>query len=213
MPRTFGHRKGVETVRRVIETCGEIGVTYLTLFGFSSENWTRPEDEVGELMRLLRYYLSSEVVDLHERNIRLRVIGDRSRLSTEIVALIENAERLTSENTALHLTIALSYGSRQEITCAAQKLAEDVAAGRLKPEDVTEERLGAALFTSDLPDPDLLIRTSGEQRISNFLLWQAAYTEFVFVDTLWPDFGKDDLLAAISEFHRRDRRYGAVASS
>lgn len=213
LPRTVGHRKGMETVRRVIEACGELGIGYLTLFGFSSENWTRPEEEVGELMRLLRYYLSSEVADLHRQNIRLRVIGDRSRLSSEIVALIENAEALTEANTALKLTVALSYGSRQEITAAARAVAARVAAGELDAKDITPEHLSAALFTADLPDPDLLIRTSGEKRISNFLLWQAAYTEFVFIDTLWPDFGKDDLMEAVSEFHRRDRRYGAVAGT
>lgn len=213
MPRTLGHRKGVETVRRVIEGCGDLGVGYLTLFGFSSENWTRPDEEVGELMRLLRYYLSSEVADLHQKNIRLRIIGDRSRLSAEIVALIENAEALTANNTALQVTIALSYGARQEITAAARHLAQQVADGVLDPAQVTQEHMSRALFTADLPDPDLLIRTSGEKRISNFLLWQAAYAEFVFTDTLWPDFGKADLVQAVCEYHRRDRRYGAVAGN
>lgn len=213
MPRTIGHRKGVDTVRRTIEACGDLGIEYLTLFSFSSENWTRPQDEIGELMRLLRYYLSSDVADLHRRNIRLRVIGERDRLSSEIVALIENAERLTSENTAMNLTIALSYGARQEIASAARRLAEQVADGTLRPEEVDEDRLSACLFTADLPEPDLLIRTSGEKRVSNFLLWQLAYAEFVFADVLWPDFQKEDLIAAISEFHRRDRRYGAVAGS
>ncbi|MEQ8967191.1 MAG: isoprenyl transferase [Azospirillaceae bacterium] len=210
MPRTLGHQRGIEAVKRTLEAAGELGIAYVTLFGFSSENWSRPEEEVGELMRLLRVFLRSEVAELHRRGVRLRMIGDRSRLDPDIVEMIGHAEVLTRENDALHLTVALSYGGRQEIAAAARHLAEDVAAGRLSPADIDEDAVAGRLFTTDLPDPDLIIRTSGEKRISNFLLWQAAYAEFMFVDTLWPDFSREDLEAAVGEFQRRERRYGAI---
>ena len=212
LPRTAGHRKGVEAVRRTVEAARELGISYLTMFGFSSENWRRPEGEVFDLMQLLRLYLRSEIAELHRNGIRLRVIGDRSRLSADIVTMIEKAEELTRGNTELNLTIALSYGGRQEIVSAARRMVEDALAGRLSPEEVTEESFTARLLTRDIPDPDLLVRTSGEQRISNFLLWQSAYTELVFVDTLWPDFTKRDLEDAIREFNQRDRRFGAVGT-
>jgi undecaprenyl diphosphate synthase len=212
LPRTAGHRKGVESVRQVIKGARELGVEYLTLFGFSSENWRRPEGEVIDLMHLLRFYLRSEIAELHRSGIRLRVIGDRARLSADIQSMIANAEDLTKGNTALHLTIALSYGGRQEIVAAARRLAEDAKSGRIDPSEVGEDAFGSYLLTADLPDPDLLIRSSGEKRISNFLLWQCAYTEMVFIDTLWPDFTKRDLENAIEEFHRRVRRFGAVGS-
>jgi undecaprenyl diphosphate synthase len=212
MPRTFGHQQGVEAVRRAMQAAGDLGVEYLTLFGFSSENWSRPVEEVGELMRLLRMFLRSEVAELHRKGVQLTVIGDRDRLDKDIVDLIEHAERLTRDNRALRLTVALSYGSRQEITQAARRLAEDVAAGRIDPGAIDEQAFGRRLFTAGLPDPDLIIRTSGEKRISNFLLWQAAYAELVFLPTLWPDFDKPDFEAAIGEFQRRERRYGAVVS-
>jgi undecaprenyl diphosphate synthase len=212
LPRTAGHRKGVEAVRRTVEAARELGISYLTMFGFSSENWRRPEGEVFDLMQLLRLYLRSEIAELHRNGIRLRVIGDRSRLSADIVTMIEKAEELTRGNTELNLIIALSYGARQEIVSAARRMVEDALAGRLSPEDVTEESFSARLLTRDIPDPDLLVRTSGEQRISNFLLWQLAYTELVFVDTLWPDFTKRDLEDAIREFNQRDRRFGAVGT-
>jgi undecaprenyl diphosphate synthase len=212
LPRTAGHRKGVEAVRRTVEAARELGVPYLTMFGFSSENWRRPEGEVFDLMQLLRFYLRSEIAELHKNGVRLRVIGDRSKLSGDIVTMIEKAEELTRGNTELNLIIALSYGSRQEIADAARQMVRDALEGRLRPEDVTEESFSARLLTRDIPDPDLLIRTSGEQRISNFLLWQSAYTELVFVDTLWPDFTKRDLEDAIREFNQRDRRYGAVGT-
>ncbi|WP_188262219.1 isoprenyl transferase [Azospirillum tabaci] len=210
LPRTAGHKKGVDAVRRTVEAAGELGIGYLTIFSFSSENWRRPEEEVSDLMQLLRFYLRSEIADLHRNGVRLRVIGDRARLSKDIVGLIENAETLTRDNRKLTLVVALSYGSRQEITLAARRLAEEVKAGTLDPADITEDRLSERLFTADIPDPDLIVRTSGEKRISNFLLWQAAYAELVFVDTLWPDFSKRDLEAAIEEFHRRERRFGAT---
>jgi undecaprenyl diphosphate synthase len=212
LPRTAGHRKGAEAVRRAIEAARDLGVAYLTIFSFSSENWRRPQGEVIDLMQLLRFYLRSEIADLHRNNVRLRIIGDRERLDPDIISLIDKAETLTHDNSGLTLVIALSYGSRQEITAAARNLAREVAAGRLSPEDIDEERFAGCLLTRDIPDPDLLIRTSGEQRISNFLLWQVAYTELVFVETHWPDFTKRDLEDAIREFHRRDRRFGAVGT-
>jgi undecaprenyl diphosphate synthase len=212
LPRTAGHRKGVEAVRRTVEAARELGIPYLTMFGFSSENWRRPEGEVFDLMQLLRFYLRSEIAELHKNGVRLRVIGDRSKLSGDIVTMIEKAEELTRGNTELNLVIALSYGSRQEIADATRQMVRDALEGRLRPEDITEESFSARLLTRDIPDPDLLVRTSGEQRISNFLLWQSAYTELVFVDTLWPDFTKRDLEDAIREFNQRDRRYGAVGT-
>jgi undecaprenyl diphosphate synthase len=212
LPRTAGHRKGAEAVRRAIEAARDLGIAYLTIFSFSSENWRRPQGEVVDLMQLLRFYLRSEIADLHRNNVRLRIIGDRERLDPDIISLIDKAETLTHDNSGLTLIIALSYGSRQEITAAARNLAREVAAGRLNPDDIDEERFAGCLLTRAIPDPDLLIRTSGEQRISNFLLWQLAYTELVFVETHWPDFTKRDLEDAIREFHRRDRRFGAVGT-
>ncbi len=212
LPRTAGHKRGADSVRRIVKSSAELGISYLTLFGFSSENWTRPETEVRDLMGLLRFYLEREVAELSREGVRFRVIGDRERLPADTVKLIENAERSTAHNTRLNLTLALSYGSRQEIVAAARKLAVEVAAGRMKPEDIDEDAFARRLFTDAIPDPDLLIRTSGEQRISNFLLWQLAYTELVFTDTLWPDFGHAELEAAIATYRSRDRRYGGVTS-
>jgi undecaprenyl diphosphate synthase len=212
LPRTAGHKRGADAVKTVIEGAVEMGVGYLTLYGFSSENWKRPAAEVSDLMGLLRYYLRSEIAYLHKQGVRFRVIGDRGRLAPDITSLIEEAERLTADNHTLTLIIALSYGGRAEIATAARHLAEDVAAGTLRPEDVDEAAVAGRLFTADVPDPDLLIRTSGEQRISNFLLWQLAYSEFMFVDTLWPDFSKEDFRNAIREYQRRERRYGATTA-
>ncbi|MBF0354258.1 MAG: isoprenyl transferase [Alphaproteobacteria bacterium] len=208
LPRTAGHRKGAEAVRATIKACRELGIRYLTLFGFSSENWKRSPDEVGDLMGLLRFYLRNEVKELHSAGVRLRIIGDRSRLSKDIVDLIETSEAKTAANTALDVVMALSYGGRQEIVTAARNLAQEVKAGNLDPAAIDEDAFSRRLFTAGVPDPDLLIRTSGEKRISNFLLWQAAYAEFVFQDVLWPDFGRAQLEEAISEFHGRERRYG-----
>jgi undecaprenyl diphosphate synthase len=213
LPRTAGHRQGAEAVRRTVGAAIEFGVSYLTLYGFSSENWKRPANEIEDLMGLLRRYLRAEIAELHKQGIRLRVIGDRRRLPRDIVRLIEDAEAHTAESTRLDLIIALSYGGRQDIVAAARRMAEDAAAGRLDPAAIDEERFGAALSTRGIPDPDLVIRTSGEQRISNFLLWESAYSELVFVDELWPDFGKEELAEAIGEFQRRDRRYGAAIGS
>lgn len=211
LPRTAGHKRGADAVRATVRAARELGISYLTLFGFSSENWKRPAAEVTDLMGLLRLYLRSEIAELHANGVRLRVIGDRARLAADIVEQIEKAEALTKSNTTLNLTIALSYGGRQEIAAAARALARDAFLGRINPDSIDEDALAGKLFTADIPDPDLLIRTSGEQRLSNFLLWQLAYSELVFLDVLWPDFGKPDLEAAIAAFHRRERRYGASA--
>jgi undecaprenyl diphosphate synthase len=213
MPRTLGHRQGAEAVRRTIEAAGEAGISYLTLFGFSSENWQRPADEVRDLMGLLRRYLRSELAEIRKNGIRLRFVGDLTRLPPDIVATIREAEDLTDAGSGLNLTIALSYGGRQEIVSAARRLAERAAAGEIDPAAIDEQLFERELLTLGLPDPDLMIRTSGEQRISNFLLWQSAYSELVFVDKYWPDFGKEDLEAAIEEYARRDRRYGARPDS
>ncbi|MBT5108349.1 MAG: di-trans,poly-cis-decaprenylcistransferase, partial [Rhodospirillaceae bacterium] len=185
LPRVMGHRKGAEAVRRTIEAAGECGVSYLTLFGFSSENWNRPEQEVGELMRLLRYYLQSETADLHAKGVKIQIIGDRTKFGKETVELIEFAENQTKSNDKLTLVLALSYGGRQEITEAVRAIAASAMRGEINADDINEDLVSDYLLTRDIPDPDLLIRTSGEQRISNFLLWQAAYTELVFVDRLW----------------------------
>jgi undecaprenyl diphosphate synthase len=211
LPRIAGHRQGAEAVRRTVVSGLELGIEYLTIFAFSSENWKRPEREIDDLMGLLRLYLRNEVGELSRQGVRVRIIGDRDRLSRDIRSLIDEAERTTDANQAITLTIALNYGSRQEIVRAARRLARDVAAGALAPENVDEAAFGRYLDTSEMPDPDLLIRTSGEQRLSNFLLWQSAYTELVYLPTLWPDFKKADLENAVAEFQRRERRYGATS--
>ncbi len=210
LPRTAGHRRGAEAVRRAVRGAAKLGVSYLTLYGFSSENWKRPAAEVDDLMGLLRLYLRAEIAALHKNGVRVKVIGDRSRLADDIVALIEKAETLTAGNTKLTVTAALSYGGRDEILEATKAIAAAAAAGEIEPRDIDEALFSRHLYTRDLPDPDLLIRTSGEQRISNFLLWQSAYTELVFLDTLWPDFSESDLERAIEIYRRRERRYGAA---
>ena len=210
--RTAGHRRGAEAVKTAAESAVRLGVRYLTLFGFSSENWRRPEWEVSELMGLLRHYLQREIGFLQEHSIRLRVIGNRARLAPDIVRSIESAEQATAHNRRLTLTMALSYGGRAEICQAARRLAEEAVAGRIDPAQIDEAMFTNFLYTHDIPDPDLVIRTSGEQRISNFLLWQVAYAELLFVDTLWPDFSRQSFEQAIREFCRRERRYGAVSA-
>lgn len=209
LPRIAGHRQGAEVVRRLVEHCGEIGVSYLTIYAFSSENWKRPEAEVDDLMGLLRLYLRRELDALARGGVRMRFIGDRARLAGDIVALIEAAERKTRNNTGLTLVVALNYGGRHEIVRAVRALARDVRDGDLDADAIDEAAIAARLDTVDIPDPDLMIRTSGEQRVSNFLLWQGAYTELVFLPVLWPDFTNDHFDAAIAEFRRRDRRFGA----
>jgi undecaprenyl diphosphate synthase len=209
LPRVAGHRQGAEAVRRTVTAAAELGIAYLTLFGFSSENWGRPSVEVLDLMGLLRHYLRGEVAEMHRQGARLRFIGQIDRFDPDIVALIAEAEALTRGNARVNVTIALSYGGRAEIVAAMRAIAHCVAAGELAAEDVSEELIARRLFTGGLPDPDLLIRTSGEQRISNFLLWQCAYSELVFTKTLWPDFSRRDLEAAIADYGGRERRYGA----
>jgi undecaprenyl diphosphate synthase len=213
LPRIAGHRAGAEAVRRTLTASVDLGIKYLTLFGFSSENWKRPVDEVSDLMGLLRHYIRGEIAELHRNGVRLRIIGDRAKLPNDIVGMIDNAETLTAANDRLNLAIALSYGGRAEIALAARRLAEDAAAGRIALDAIDEDAFAARLLTAGMPDPDLLIRTSGEQRISNFLLWQTAYAELVFTPTLWPDFAKSDLEKAVRDFHGRDRRYGASVGS
>ncbi len=210
LPRAAGHQRGAQVVKTVIKAAIEAGVGYLTLYGFSSENWKRPPDEVEDLMGLLRLYLKSEIRTLHKKGVKLLVIGDRHRLEPDIVSLIDQAEALTADNRRLTVTIALSYGGRDELTNVARLLAAKAVSGEITPEEIDEEMFGRHLYTNGTPDPDILIRTSGEQRVSNFLPWQLAYTEFIFLDILWPDFSKQDFDAAISDYHGRDRRYGAT---
>jgi undecaprenyl diphosphate synthase len=210
LPRVAGHRRGADAVRRVVRGAGELGIPVLTLFAFSTENWTRPADEVADLMGLLRHYLRSELDELLKNGAKLRVIGDRAGLPDDIVRDISDAEKMTRANSRIDVNICINYGARAEILQATRSLARQVAAGELSPERIDEDRFERELLTAGVPDPDLLIRTSGEQRISNFLLWQCAYAELVFVDTLWPDFSKEHLEQAIAEFRRRERRYGGV---
>ena len=209
LPRVAGHQRGAEAVRRAVENCRELCIDYLTLYAFSSENWKRPPSEVDDLMALLRHYLRREISELHDSNVRVRFIGDHVPLADDIKALIDHAESKTASNTGLTLTIAINYGSHNEILSACKKVANTVVDGSLRTDDLTEEIFEQFLDTVDTPPPDLLIRTSGEQRLSNFLLWQLAYSELIFVDTLWPDFSRQNLEEAIKEFHGRDRRYGA----
>lgn len=210
LPRSMGHRSGVEAVRRTVRAATELGVQHLTLFTFSSENWTRPADEVDDLMGLIKRFIRGDLAELHQNGVRIRVIGERDGLDAELVALIDEAVELTSDNTSLNLNIAFNYGARAEITRAARALARRVKLGEISCEDITPELLGEELDTSAVPDPELLIRTSGEIRLSNFLLWQCAYTEFVFMPVLWPDFGREHLEAAIEEFDQRERRFGGI---
>ena len=210
LPRFRGHRAGVDALRRVIEAAGDLRIPYLTLFSFSSENWSRPADEVAELMRLLKVFVRRHLAELRQNGVRVRVIGGRDNVPADIGRLIEEAETTTAHNSDLNLTVAFNYGGRDEIVRAARRLAEDVAAGRIDPAALTNDRFDGYLDTGGLPDPDLLIRTSGEERLSNFMLWQCAYTEFVFTPVYWPDFGRADLEAAISAYGSRNRRFGGV---
>ncbi|PTW61140.1 undecaprenyl pyrophosphate synthetase [Breoghania corrubedonensis] len=212
LPRTEGHRRGAEVIRRIVRRSIETGVEILTLFSFSSENWSRPATEVSYLLGLLRRFVRTDLANLHENGVRVRVIGERDGLASDIRALLEEAERLTCDNTALTLVVAFNYGSRQELVDAARKLAEDVAAGRLDSREIDSDAIAERLYTRDIPDPDLIIRTSGEQRLSNFLLWQAAYSEFYFEPALWPDYDKDAFDRALASYAKRDRRFGRVSS-
>ena len=212
LPRIAGHRKGAEAVRELVRSCTELNIPFVTIYAFSSENWKRSPAEVSDLMSLLRLYLQRNVSDLHKEGVRIRFIGDRDRLDNGIKIMISGAESLTNDNQNLTVSIAMNYGSRREIVLAVRRIAEDVRSGNLDPDQVDEESFASYLDTAEIPDPDLLIRTSGEQRLSNFLLWQSAYTELVFVPTLWPDFDRKALLEAIGEFQRRDRRYGGSSA-
>lgn len=212
LPRTMGHKKGVEAVREVVRTAGDIGISYLTLFAFSSENWRRPEAEVTDLMGLLKAFIRRDLADLHKENVRIRVIGDRENLRSDILPLLLEAEETTQRNTALTLVIAFNYGSRDEMTRAMRKIGEEVKAGRIEPEAISAELIDAHLDTRDIPDPDLIIRTSGEERLSNFLLWQAAYSEFVFVPEFWPDFNRALFLSTLETYASRERRFGGLSS-
>ncbi|HIE54055.1 MAG TPA: di-trans,poly-cis-decaprenylcistransferase [Chromatiaceae bacterium] len=210
-PRHAGHRAGVETVRRVIEYCGKQGVRVLTLFAFSSENWQRPKSEVKMLMELFFTALNREIERMRRRNVRLRIVGDISAFSDKLQKTIGEAERLTAENDGLLLQIAANYGGRWDITEATRRIARQVSAGLLRPEQIDEELVAGNLSFADVPDPDLFIRTGGEKRISNFMLWQCAYTELYFTDVLWPDFDESVLGEAFQDFARRQRRFGRVA--
>ncbi len=209
-PRLFGHHAGARRVREVVEACPRLGIRYLTIFAFSTENWKRTQVEVAGLMSLFRRYITREMRELVEQNVRVRFIGDRVRLDPKLIAMMDELEALTEANTLVHLTVAINYGGRDEVARATKRLARDVAAGRLDPESVDEETLPRYLDTHVLPDPDLVIRTSGEARISNFLLWQSAYSEYEFIDTLWPDFTPAELERLCRSYGRRDRRFGGV---
>lgn len=210
LPRVAGHQQGAEAVRRTVRACCDMGVRYLTLFAFSSENWKRPAQEVDDLMWLLRRYLKKELGELHRQGIRVRFIGDRSALAPDLIDMISDAETRTRANEAMDFIVAVNYGGQNEIVRAARALVREAAEGRIGPDDVNAERFAAHLYTAGIPDPDLVIRTSGEQRLSNFLLWQAAYAELVFVDTFWPDFNEETLREAVRVFQQRERRYGGT---
>ncbi len=210
LPRFFGHREGVKTAKRIITKACELPIPVLTLYAFSRENWQRPEEEIAVLMDLLRAYLREELPTMLEKGIRFRVIGERERFPEDIQEMIALCEEKTAAGERMTLVLALSYGARAEIARAARLLAREVLAGRLSPEDITPENFARFLYTRDLPDPDLLIRTSGEQRLSNFLLYQCAYTEFYFTPVLWPDFTEEEFLRALAEYQRRERRFGRV---
>ncbi len=210
LPRTLGHRAGVQALKRTVEGAGALGLEWLTVFGFSTENWRRPPSEVSELMALLKTYVESDLARLEREGVRVRILGRRAGLSPDILEVIERAEQRTAHNTAFNLQVAFNYGGRADIVDAARRYAADVAAGTAAPDSLDEEAFGRYLSTASGPPVDLIVRTSGERRLSNFLLWEAAYAELVFQDVLWPDYGPSELKAALDEFHARDRRYGGV---
>jgi undecaprenyl diphosphate synthase len=210
LPRVEGHRRGVEALRRTVRAAGEMGISILTIFSFSSENWSRPASEIRDLLTLLRRFIRNDLAELHKSNVRVRIIGDREELDRDIRSLLQEAEDLTRNNDGLLLVVAFNYGARQEIARAARRLADEAANGRLQAKDITPELLAQHLDAPDLPDPDVIIRTSGEQRLSNFLLWQSAYSELVFVPTYWPDFDRAALEGVIAEYRRRERRFGGL---
>jgi undecaprenyl diphosphate synthase len=210
LPRGEGHRRGVEALRKTVRAAGEIGISFLTIFSFSAENWSRPPSEIRDLMGLLRRFIRNDLAELHQNGVKVRVIGERNDLDPDIRRLLEEAEELTRDNTGLTLVVAFNYGARQEIARAAARIAAMVKDGTLEPAAITADLIGQNLDAPGLPDPDLIIRTSGEQRLSNFLLWQIAYSELVFVPTYWPDFDRAALESAIAEYHRRERRFGGL---
>jgi undecaprenyl diphosphate synthase len=210
LPRTAGHRQGIEAVRRAVKAAGDLGIQYLTIYSFSTENWSRPKTEVTFLLDLLRRFIRQDVAELHGNGVRIKVIGLREHLEPSLVKLLEDAENLTRDNEGLTLQVAFNYGSRQEIALAAARLASDVQAGKLAAEAISPDLFENYLDTAGIPDPDLLIRTGGEERISNFLLWQCAYAEFVFLSEYWPDFNETSLQRAIAEYHERERRFGGL---
>ncbi|THD56724.1 MAG: di-trans,poly-cis-decaprenylcistransferase, partial [Phenylobacterium sp.] len=212
LPRTVGHQAGADALKRIVQSAQDLGIRWLTVFGFSTENWSRPVAEVAELMALPQRYFRSDLPRLEREGVRVRVIGREEGLSRDLVKICREAEARTAHNKKLFLTIAFNYGGQADIADAARRFAEDVAAGRAKIADMSEARFAQYLSTSELPPPDLIVRPSGEQRLSNFVLWEAAYAEFVFQDVLWPDYSPEHLKAAIAEFHTRDRRYGAVVA-
>ena len=210
LPRAAGHRAGVEALRQAVRNAADLGIKWMTVYAFSSENWSRPKSEVTDLMGLLKLFIRRDLAELHQNGVRVRIIGERAGLQKDIRSLLEEAEHLTVDNQSLTLVIAFNYGARDEIARAARKVAEQVAAGQMKAEDITPEAFGAFLDTMDIPDPDLIIRTGGEERLSNFLLWQAAYAELIFLPCFWPDFGMAQMTEAISSFAGRERRFGGV---
>jgi undecaprenyl diphosphate synthase len=212
LPRSEGHRRGVEALRKTVRAAGEMGISYLTIFSFSSENWSRPAAEIRDLMGLLRRFIRNDLAELHQNNVRVRVIGERGDLDPDIRRLLEEAEQLTHDNDGLTLVVAFNYGGRQEIARAASRIAAEIAAGTITADAITADLIAQHLDAPDMPDPDLLIRTSGEQRLSNFLLWQSAYSELVFVPIYWPEFDGAALESAITEFRRRERRFGGLAA-
>ncbi len=211
-PRLFGHRAGAKRVREIVEACPDLGVEYLTIFAFSTENWKRTQTEVSGLMSLFKHYILKEARSLAEAGVCVRFIGDRHRLEPKLVTLMGELEQITQDNTRVNLTIALNYGGRDEVARAVKRMALDIEAGKICAQDVSENTLTRYLDTHVLPDPDLVIRTSGEARVSNFLLWQAAYSEYEFVKTLWPDFTREIFAQIVGDFAHRDRRFGAVKS-
>lgn len=210
MPRNYGHAQGSKNVEKMCEVAWDLGIKYFTVYAFSTENWKRPQKEVNTLMKLLRDYLTDCIERTSKNNMRVRILGDKTGLSEDIRQAIDELEVVSAKNTGLNFSIALNYGSRDEMVRAMRKMSQDVAAGNLAPEAITEKVFESYLDTAQIPDPDLMIRTSGEQRLSNFLLWQLAYTEFYFTDVLWPDFGRDDLVRAIEQYNSRERRFGGV---
>jgi undecaprenyl diphosphate synthase len=213
LPRAEGHRRGVEALRRTLKYASELGVQFMTIYAFSSENWKRPQDEISDLMGLLRRFIRKDLAELHSKNVRIKIIGSQENLPSDIITLLHEARTLTSSNTGTTLVVAFNYGSRDEITRACRQLAKDVKEGMLDPDAISENTLTNFLDTHDIPDPDLIIRTSGEMRLSNFLMWQAAYSEFYFDDVLWPDYDKENLERAVHYYMRRERRYGGLGAT